>query len=91
MAYAKPLGWINHDAGSIIRDILCLDGNEKCTKIPGVEASIQYSLNITTINDLVGYVLYNGFPVGLGEDTVFMLSILCANKIGTIMPVPETE
>ena len=91
MAYIVPLGWINDDAEGAIRSTLNLTGNESCTDIAGIGPSVKYSLNIDTVNDLVGYVLYNGFPSGMNNETVFMLSILCARKIGAIMPAPESE
>ena len=92
MAFINALGWINDDADYAIRATMNLTGNEKVTDIPGIGPSMAYRMEnafrIMTVNDLVGYVLYHGFPetdvITLADDSKFMISLLCAKRVGSI-------
>ena len=94
MACITPLGWINDDAEHAIRSSLDVDGNNTIMDMIGIGPAVAHDLknlhNIFTINDLVGYVLYNGFPndARIGDDTKFVLSLRCALKL---MPDLETS
>lgn len=96
MAYITPLGWISDDAKSAIRASMYVDGNNNVMDISGIGPMVAHGLknlyNIFTINDLVGYILYNGFPhdVGLRDDSKFVLSLRCAQK-AEFMPDPATS
>ena len=94
MTCITPLGWINDDADHAIRSSMDVDGNNTVMDMVGIGPSVARDLknlhNIFTINDLVGYVLYNGFPndARIGDDTKFVLSLRCARKL---MPGLETS
>ena len=85
MTYNSPLLWINDDPKHTIENILTLDGNNHLLDVPGIGAftskQLNLEYNIFTINDLVGYVLYNGFPSILDNVTKFVISLRCADKL----------
>ncbi len=94
MACITPLGWISDDAEKTIRSSLDVDGNNTVRDMVGIGPAVARDLNnlhnILTINDLVGYVLYNGFPndARISDETKFVLSLRCARKL---MPDLETS
>ena len=85
--FTSPLYWVHENPTYTIQTQIELDGNNTITDILGlstyVSAQLKQVHNISTINDLVDYVMYNGFPrnIELTEETKFILSIRCANKM----------
>ena len=83
----SPLSWVHEDPTYAIQIQMEVDGNNAVTDILGVGPALAYHLEskytIHTINDLVGYIMYNGFPQDLhfNEETKFILSLKCANKM----------
>ena len=92
MTFTNALGWINDDAEYAIRATMNLSGNESVTDIPGIGPSLAYRMEnafrIMTVNDIVGYVLYHGFPnndiITLNDESKFMISLLCAKRVKAI-------
>lgn len=84
---ASPLSWVHEDPVYTIQTQMEVDGNNSVTDILGIGpmlvADLETKYTIHTINDLVGYIMYNGFPrdVNLSEETKFILGLRCANKM----------
>lgn len=93
MAHAKPLGWVGDGTEETIRSYIDVDGNNSVKDMLGVNVSVAHDLknryNIFTINDLVGYCMYNGFPHELPDETRFVVSLRLVQKLG-FMPNPES-
>lgn len=87
MEFSQPLGWVHEDPHHVIRIQMEVDGNNYTTDILGIGPSMAYNLEdiygIKTINDLTGYIMYNGFPqdINFKEETKFILSVRCANRL----------
>ena len=83
----SPLFWVHKNPTYTIQTQLDLDGNNPVTDIMGISPFVSDQLkqlhNISTIHDLVGYIMYNGFHrnIELSEGTKFILSLKCANKM----------
>lgn len=82
-----PLSWVHEDPHHVIQIQMDVDGNNCVTDILGIGPYIAMCLeekySITTINDLIGYIIYNGFPndIDFKEETKFIISVRCAHKV----------
>jgi len=87
MKFTTPLGWVGD-----VQYALDISGNNTTRDIPGVTKEIDRELrnmhNIFTINDLVGFTLYNGYPKCIVDNTKFVVSLRCATRL---MPDLETS
>ena len=81
-----PMSWFHEDPGYTLKIQLEHCEENKVTDIIGIGCSLAYQLedeyNITTIAELLDYVILNGIPrnVNFREETKFVISARCARK-----------
>ena len=76
-----PLAWLCCS----VKGSLELRPHDQLESIPGMSADILESLavrKLTTVGDLTGFVMYNGWPDGIvfGDDTKFIVTLLTARR-----------
>ena len=81
-----PMSWFHEDPKSTLKTQLEHGEENAVTDIIGLGPSLAHQLdrdyNILTIEELLYYVIINGFPrdVDFREETKFVISARCAKK-----------
>lgn len=81
-----PMSWFHEDPKYTLKIQLEHGEENKVTDIIGIGSCIEHQLesayNIITIEELLDYVILNGFPryVDFREETKFVISARCARK-----------
>ena len=81
-----PMSWFHEDPEYTLKIQMEHGEENRVTDIIGVGPSLAYQLerdyNITTIAELLDYVILYGFPrdVDFREETKFVISARCARK-----------
>lgn len=80
------MSWFHEDPEYTLKIQMEQSEENKITDIIGINPLLAYQLesdyNITTIAELLKYVIINGFPgdVDFNEETRFVISARCARK-----------
>ncbi len=82
MSYARPMSWLHEEPERAIAEQMQLDASSHVTNVLGIGPSMAYKLeetySITSIKDLIGCIMYNGYPrdIEFKEETKFVISLL---------------